>query len=46
MRDSLTYSIAAIAVETGIPPAALLDCEPGLLEAMIDILRRRASESQ
>jgi hypothetical protein len=33
--------IASVAVETGIAPNDLIDAPPGMLEAIVDVLRRR-----
>jgi hypothetical protein len=37
--------VAEIAVETGISPQALLDCEPEMLATIIDVLTERAEEA-
>jgi hypothetical protein len=33
--------IASISVETGIAPNDLIDSPPGMLEAILDVLKRR-----
>jgi len=35
-----------VSVETGIAPQALLDAPAGMLEAIIDVLQKRAEESR
>ena len=43
-RDSMTYTIAALSVELGIPPKDFIDMDPQMLEAIIQVLRDRAKE--
>jgi hypothetical protein len=38
--------VATVAVETGIAPNDLLDAPPGVFEAIVDVLKRRADESR
>jgi len=41
-QQTLTYQIAAIAVETGIPPQALAEASPEMLAAVFRVLHDRA----
>jgi hypothetical protein len=38
--------VAAISVETGIAPNDLLDAPDGMLDAILDVLKRRKEERQ
>ena len=40
----MTYTIAALAVETGIAPQYLIDLEPDMYKAILKVLRDRAEE--
>jgi hypothetical protein len=40
----MTYTIAALSVELGIPPKDLIDMDHQMLEAIIQVLRDRAKE--
>jgi len=40
----MTYTIAALSVELGIPPKEFIDMDPQMLEAIIQVLRDRAKE--
>jgi hypothetical protein len=41
----LTYTIAAVAVETGISPQDLLDAPEGILEAITIYMKERAKSN-
>ena len=41
-KQTLTYQIAAIAVETGIAPQALTEASPEMLAAVFRVLHDRA----
>ena len=43
-QQTLTYQIAAIAVETGIPPQALAELTPEMLAAVFRVLHDRAEQ--
>lgn len=36
--------VAAISVETGISPIDLLDAPPGMLDSIVDVLKRRKEQ--
>ncbi len=38
----MTRTIAAMAIATGIAPSELLDCDPDVFAAMVDILNKQA----
>ena len=40
----MTYTIAALSCELGIPPKEFIDMDPQMLEAIIQVLRDRAKE--
>jgi len=40
----MTYTIAALSVELGIPPKDFIEMDPPMLEAIIQVLRDRAKE--
>jgi hypothetical protein len=39
---SIIYAVAQVAVETGIDPQSLLDCDPDLFTAIVMVLKERA----
>ena len=41
----MTYTIAAVAVETGIPVSDLLDAPEGILEAITIYMKERAKSN-
>jgi len=43
-RGTVGRLVAEIAVETGIAPNELLDSPPGMLEAIVEVLNRRAKQ--
>ena len=43
-RDSIFYSIAQLAVETGIPPSEFRDMDTQMYRAIIQVLTDRAKE--
>jgi hypothetical protein len=40
----MTYTIAALSVELGIPPKDLIEIDQQMLEAIIQVLKDRAKE--
>jgi hypothetical protein len=40
----MTYTIAALSVELGIPPKDLIEMDQQMLEAIIQVLKDRAKE--
>ena len=43
-RDSIAYTIAQLAVETGIPPSEFIDMDTEMYLAIIQVLTDRAKE--
>lgn len=44
MKDGMLMTVAEVAVETGIPPQSLLDCEPDLFRAVLKVVNTRRAE--
>lgn len=44
--DSAVMLYATVAVETGIPPDALLDADPLMFYALVEVLNQRAKRAR
>jgi len=44
--DSAVMLYATVAVETGIPPDALLDADPLMFHALVEVLNQRAKRAR